>query len=387
MHPLPRWLLRLLAAAAVFAVSAAPGRADRFDRRPFSPEHGASVFVFGEPATTERDLAKVHRLGFPWAKALFRWVDIEHSHKGAYDWTESDRVVRAARAEGLKLIARLDFQPWWARADGARNGPPDDYRDYADFVYAFAQRYSAGSPIGRVHAIQVWNEPNLAREWGDRPITYESATEYVRLLQGAYRAVREAGPDIAVISAGLAFGFTDAACCASAEQYLQWMYEAGLQGNFDGLGLNANVICPCVEAAPGSLPGFAHPSYYFRHIEQLRAIMVANGDADRQIWLTEFGWPVPGGSPEAVRRAEVEQGELLVQAFKYARLNWDPWIGVMVLWTMASPSWDLADEHPWDDEQATWAITRPDGSNRSAYDRLLQAFTSRELPWRRNGPP
>jgi len=36
-----------------------------------------------------------------------------------------------------KIIARLDFQPTWARADGAMNGPPDNYQDYADFVSAF----------------------------------------------------------------------------------------------------------------------------------------------------------------------------------------------------------------------------------------------------------
>jgi polysaccharide biosynthesis protein PslG len=382
---LPRWPMWLLTIVTVLGLSASPGRAQRFDQRPFSPEHGASVF--GEPATTARDLAKVHDLGFPWAKVLFRWADIEHAHKGAYDWTESDRVVRAARAEGLKLIARLDFQPWWARADGARNGPPDDDRDYADFVYAFAQRYSAGSPIGRVHAIQVWNEPNLSREWGDRPVGREDAAAYVRLLAGAYRAVKEAGPGIAVISAGLAFGSTDPACCQTAEQYLLWMYEAGLRGNFDALGLNADVSCPCVEAEPGAVPGFAHPAHYFRHVERLRTIMVANGDEDKQVWLTEFGWPVHGGSPEEIGRAEAEQGELLVRAFTYANRHWAPWIGVMALWTIASPSWNLGDEHPWDDEMATWAITRPDGSDRPAYDRLLQAFITRELPWRRNGPP
>jgi hypothetical protein len=59
----------------------------------------------------------------------------------------------------------------------------------------------------------------------------------------------------------------------------------------------------------------------------------------------------------------------------------------MALWTMANPSWNLEDEYDWDDEQATWAITNADGSNRRTYERLVFAFATRELPFRRNGPP
>ena len=56
----------------------------------------------------------------------------------------------------------------WARKDHAHNGPPDNYQDYWDFVSAFVTRYRTGSAIGRVHAIEVWNEANLDREWGNQ---------------------------------------------------------------------------------------------------------------------------------------------------------------------------------------------------------------------------
>ena len=49
------------------------------------------------------------------------------------------------------------------------NGPPDNLSDFGDFVYALVSRYKTGSPQGRVHAIEIWNEPNLAREWGNKP--------------------------------------------------------------------------------------------------------------------------------------------------------------------------------------------------------------------------
>ena len=53
---------------------------------------------------------------------------------------KADRVVKASAANGIKIIARIDFQPDWARKDLAKNGPPDNYQDYADFVAAFASR-------------------------------------------------------------------------------------------------------------------------------------------------------------------------------------------------------------------------------------------------------
>ncbi len=64
--------------------SVSPGLADQhIYQRPWSPEHGMNVFVFGHPTTTRRDLVKVTAIGFPWVKILFRWTDIEQAYKGA----------------------------------------------------------------------------------------------------------------------------------------------------------------------------------------------------------------------------------------------------------------------------------------------------------------
>ena len=50
--------------------------------------------------------------------------------------------------------------------------------------------YRLGSSIGHVQAIEIWNKPNLGREWGGQPISARSAAEYVRLLSGAYAAAK-----------------------------------------------------------------------------------------------------------------------------------------------------------------------------------------------------
>src|SRR5919202_4766436 len=126
-----------------------------------SPEYGMSMFLWGHPDSTSRDLSLATGAGFGWQKTLFQWREIEGDCKGCFNWTEADRVVKATNQAGLKLIARLDFEPMWARKDGAHNGPPDNYQDYADFVSALVSRYKTGSPYGQVHAIEVWNEPNI----------------------------------------------------------------------------------------------------------------------------------------------------------------------------------------------------------------------------------
>jgi hypothetical protein len=332
-------------------------------------DYGVSVFIWGEPLTTGRDLTLATDAGFHWQKTLFQWREIEGQAKGVFDWTEADRVVRASSTAGIRSIGRLDFEPIWARRDQAHNGPPDDYQDYWDFVSAFVARYRSGSPIGQVQAIEVWNEPNLDREWGNQAISQASAADYVRLLGGAYQAAHAADPSIVVVSAGLSpTGVTDGHSADDLE-YLQWLYAAGIKGKFDALGAHANTQAPEVAVGLGTLKDFPHPSFYFRRVEQLRQVMVDNGDAARPVWLVEWGW-----TSDAVHAAykwfavsEDKKADNILAAFAYARQNWSAWIGVMTLWTLPDPTWSTDREEYW------WAITNPDGSPRPAYVRLRDA--------------
>jgi hypothetical protein len=339
-------------------------------------DYGIHMFIADQPQTTERDVRMAVDGGFRWQKSLFQWREIEGAAKGKFDWSDSDRIVRASNAAGLKIIARLDFEPMWARADHAHNGPPDKYQDYWDFVSAFVSRYRDGSPIGQVQAIEVWNEPNLDREWGDQQINQASAADYVRLLGGAYQAAHAADPSIVVLTAGLSpNGVTDGHSADDLE-YLKWMYAAGLRGKFDALGAHANTQAPEVSVPLGVLKDFPHPSFYFRRIEQLRQLMVDSGDAAKQVWLTEWGWTADTVHPAYKWFAVTEDKKAsnLVDAFQYARRNWTPWIGVMTVWTLPDPSWNADREEFW------WAIANPDGTPRPAYTLIKQDRLSGVLP-------
>jgi LysM repeat protein len=331
-----------------------------------TPEYGVHTFLWWSGEYRARNAQLVKDAGLTWVKELFPWRSIEGAGKGIFDWSVSDNVVQTLNDRGLKIIARVDFQPAWARADGANNGPPDNYRDYGDFLHALATRYK-----GRVQAYEVWNEPNLAREWGDRA---PNAAEYVALLRVAYARIKEADPSAIVITAGLAPTGTGLPHAIPDVQYLREMYQAGAKNYFDVLGVHA----PGYKAAPETSPDEVQNNrelggrrfFCFRHVEDLRQVMGENGDAGKQVAVLEFGWTsdMRPGSPYSWHAVSEEtKAQYIVRAFQWARDHWSPWMGAMTVLSIANPSWTEAEEQYW------WSITNPDGTVRPAYDTLKAA--------------
>ena len=336
----------------------------RFD----SPEYGIQAFMWWRPEIAERDLGLVQDLEFQWVKQAFAWRDIETLEKGKYDWWRPDNIVDAVENAGLSLIVRIDRQPFWSQENDwppLENAPPADMQDFGDFCSAIAERYR-----GRIEAYQVWNEPNLTREWGNEP---PDPAAYTQLLKLCFEAIKEADPDALVISAGLAPTGTSLPEAMPDGQFLQGMYEAGAAEYFDVLGLNA----PGYKAPPEASPeeGEENPDYgggrwfVFRHVEDMRAIMEANGDRNKQVAILELGWTTDEVNPSYAWHAvtEEEQADYLVRAYQYAAENWQPWIGPIVAIYIADYDWT-----PESDEQWWWAITLPDGTKRPAYNALQQ---------------
>jgi polysaccharide biosynthesis protein PslG len=348
-------------------------------RAPVSPDrlatsnYGMSIFIWDNPSTTSRDLSTLQAADFGWQKSLFKWRDM-NPNPGVYDFNESDRVVSASNQAHIKVIARIDFQPWWTRSDQTyANARPDNLQWYADFLTVFADRYKAGSPFGHVDAIEVWNEPNLQREWGDS-ISPQSAADYVQMLRLSYAAVKAVDPSIQVVTAGLSPTGVYDGTAAPDDQFLQWMYDAGLSGNYDILGLNANAQVADPTAAPGSVDGFPDGSFYFRRVEQMRAIEEQNGDLN-PVWLMEFGWTSDAVHPDRSWYAvsEDQKGANILAAIQYARANW-PWVGVLTVWGMPDPSWTPEREEYW------WMVSNPDGTDRPALADLIAAARLQMFP-------
>jgi hypothetical protein len=205
-----------------------------------------------------------------------------------------------------------------------------------------------------VKAYQVWNEPNLAREWGGWS---PDPTRYVELLRACYVGIKSADPDALVISAGLSPTGNGPPEAMPDTEYLIGMYEAGAAPYFDLLGVHAPGFLYPPEISPEEVAAKhdGHRFFCFRHVEDMREIMVRYGDGDKQVAVLEMGWttdPVhPGYAWFAV--TEEQKADYLVRAFRYAKEHWSPWIGLMTVISIADPRWSEEDEQYW------WAITEP----------------------------
>jgi len=84
------------------------------------------------------------------------------------------------------------------------------------------------------------------------------------------------------------------------------------------------------------------------------------GDQDKRVAILEFGWTTDNrpDSPYYWHGAgagisEALKGQYLERAFRYARDNWTPWIGLMTVIYMPDRDWTK------DTEQFYWSIIGP----------------------------
>ena len=370
-----RWvwagLLAGLALACAPTPPPAPTPAPRLYPLPrlASPEYGIQAFLWWHTEDVDfigtRDADLVRDMGFTWLKQHMGWRDIAPVQRGHYDWTKPDNIVEIAAARGLKLLVRLDHQPSWAQADPAANipnGPPADLAVFGEFCGDLAARYR-----GRIAAYEVWNEPNLAREWGEQK---PDPAAYVALLKTCYLAIKQADPAAIVVSAGLAPTDRDDDVAMPDIKFYEAFYAAGGAAYSDMLGAHAPGYMNPPERSPAETEADSFLQsrvWTFRHVEDVRAVMVAHGDAEKQIAITEMGW-----TSDEVHQAdyawyavtEEQKADYLVRAYQYAKANWQPWIGLMSAIYICNPEWGPNDEQYW------WAITRPG----IPYAELLPAY-------------
>jgi LysM repeat protein len=327
-----------------------------------SPAYGMQAFLWYRPEVADRDLQLIQQAGFGWVKQVFSWREIEGAGKGHLDWSRADRVVNDVQRYGLRLVARVDAQPQWAGGGYPTVGPPNNMQDYADFLKKLATRYK-----GRIHAYEIWNEPNLAREWGNKA---PNPAGYTQMLKAAYNAIKSVDPNALVFSAGMAPTTRWDNVAMPDTEFIKGMYDAGARGYFDALGVNAPGYKAPPDLDPGvvandanwynkgdpNCPGPRCRVYCFRHVEDVRQIMVNRGDGNRQIVVLEFGWtsdPRAGSPYHWFAVSQDQKADYLVQAYQYARAHWAPWIGLMSLVYMPNPDWTQNDEQYW------WSIIEP----------------------------
>ncbi|GEM_PF-164042 len=275
-----------------------------------------------EQRKIQRTFEMVRGMGAAWDVEYFPWNYIQRDGRDGWNWAHADLVVNHARQQGLRLIARIDGVPAWARPELTSPSllQRQRYPDFARFLAAFAARYR-----GKVDAYVIWNEPNVAYEWGYRR---PDATAYADLLRAVYPAVKQADPSALVLAAALAPNGEHSDQALDDLDYLGQMYDAGAAPFFDGLAAHAYGWRHPPDEAP------APNEINFRRVELERRVMVERGDAAKQVFITESGWNDYARWVRSVTPAQ--RIEYTIEAVRLAS-GWD-WLTAICVWDFRLPS-------------------------------------------------
>lgn len=258
-----------------------------------------------------RDLDGIVATGARWVAVDFDWPSAE-PQRGFFDWSHIDRVVDAARARHLSVLALAVYTPAWARPDGTTDKtPPDDPNDYGAFVGAAAARYA---PKG-VHAWQIWNEPNVADFWQPFP----DPARFAQLVIAGGDAIHAVDPHATVVAGGLAPAANVYGDSLAPGTFLEDTYTYGAGGHFDALGMHPYSF-PAAPMAPAVWnPFFMLP---WTHL-----LMEQHGDGAKRIWATEVGFGTGADGQSVSEATQAQRVGQLLAAWRQL-----PFAGVMLLY-------------------------------------------------------
>jgi hypothetical protein len=235
-------------------------------------------------AQLNAELTNISAIGVKWIRIDMSWADVQPNGPTEYDWTKLDTIVAAAKAHNLQILGTIDYAPTWAMASNCainEKCPPTNFNQFAQFASSVVSRYASSGLL----YWEIWNEPNLAGFWEPAP----SAEKYTQLLKLTYLAIKRAQPNAIVLSGGL--GDLDRSPASIKQQaFLTQMYSDGAKPYFDILGFHAYSY----PALPSYVALWSGWSMMNDIPDSIRSIMIANGDANKQIWITEYGAPTNG---------------------------------------------------------------------------------------------
>lgn len=233
-------------------------------------------------------------LNFNWIKIQLAW-DLLEPVQGQFSPLFDAYVQRVQwanfQAQPHKVLISVVNAPDWARPigfDPNLEGPPADPVHLANFIQTFIR--ATKPEDNRIAAIEIWNEPNLIREWNGMPMNGQT---YMTYFDAAYRAIKEVAPNITVVTAGLApvCGISDTVC---DREFLRQMYAGGL-ANYPDVKIGIHPYSwanppdsTCCTTERGWADNVVF--YFLDTLNEYRQIMIQNGDADGKLWITEFGW-------------------------------------------------------------------------------------------------
>lgn len=323
----------------------------------------------------EQVVTRAKDLGVTWLKVQADWSFLQPEGPDQFDLTFQlfENHMERAKRENFRIMISIAKAPDWARSNLEEDGPPDNPEDLANFIRFLLNDTKVGEVVD---AIEIWNEPNLQREWnGTLPF---SGAGYMQLFVPAYNAIREYPRHIDIISAALA-PTSNLPGAIDDRDYLQQMYNAGF-AQYRDLAMGAHPYgwgnppdMTCCDNIPDR--GWDDDPHFFfmNNLQDLRDIMVQNGHDGVALWVTELGWATWSGFPNQPP-ADSEwmlyntprlQAEYMLRALEIGGET--QWIGPIIIWNLNFAEEELIDAQ---NEIAGYSLILPDGRVRPLYEQL-----------------
>lgn len=275
-------------------------------------------------------------------QAGMTWVKKQLRYGGGQGTGAAQGMINDAKSNGFKILLGIV-------------GDPSQMGNYDSYIQSYASFVGAVAALGP-DAIEVWNEPNIAREWPEGQI---DGAIYTRLLAEAYNAIKAANPNVIVISGAPAPTGAEAAFpgqVVNDDRFMQQMRDAGATAYMDCLGLHYNEGIVSPTQASGD-PRDDFPTRYY-------GSMLARGAnifPDRPVCWTELGYlsgegmgaAIPGAFAWAEGVTVAQHAQWLGEAVSIARQS--NRVRILIIWNVNFTRWDS-------DPMGGYAIMRPGGN-------------------------
>jgi hypothetical protein len=276
--------------------------------------------------------------------AGMQWIKVQVRYGPGSNTEFVANTIRTAHGSGFKILIGLVGSPNDVRAGGE------------GYVQGFARYAGEVAALG-ADAIEVWNEPNLAREWPEGQI---NGGDYAALLAQTYNAIKSRNPNVIVISGAPAPTGAEASfpgLVVNDDNWLRQFVAAGGLNYADCLGVHYNegIISP--TQTTGDPRG---DDYYTRYLQRLlnRYWQITGGQLP--MCITELGYlssqgfgPLPPAFAWAAGVTVAQQAQWLAEAAAITAQSGR--VAMMIVWNIDFTRYDS-------DPMAGYAIIRPDGS-------------------------
>jgi hypothetical protein len=205
-----------------------------------------------------------------WVRVFVGW-NVMEPQRQSFEPTQVNAYRRFFRAlpRGTKVDVDVVSTPSWASGSSSPAAPPQNDADFAWFVNHLATLLH-----NRVTSWEIWNEESSPAWWSG------SVAQYADLVKAAYPAIKAADPKAKVVLG------------ANSPLMLSQLYADGIHNYFDADAIHTDTACNVTSPYiyEYNRDTTVINQYFFLGFTGIHALMAANGDASKPIYMTEIGW-------------------------------------------------------------------------------------------------